>query len=151
LIDARGRDLDPEPFADWTAIEAYLDATAGGVLRLAVEACGQECAPIESLLRHAGRAWGCVGLVRAAPYWSARGRSVLPSEDGSAAAMLRRALAEFEQARLSAPRLPGEAFPAIGYVALVPAYARALGRERDGVALLTRQFRLIAAAAAGRL
>lgn len=148
LIEARAKDLEAAPFAGWSDLEAYVDATAGGVMRLAVEACGADCAPLEAFLRHAGRAWGCAGLARAAPFWRARGRLVLPGEADEVEALLQRARAEHAMARATRP--PGATFPAVGYVALVPAYARA-AKQRGGVSLLARQFRLIGAAATGRL
>lgn len=152
LLDARGRDLDAAPFATWSDLRAYLDATAGGIMRLAVEACasaGSEAA--EGFVREAAQAWGGVGLLRAASHWRARGRSMLPREAGSAAELLDHARDAFAKARALAPRLPAAAFPALGYVALLPAYFRALTRVGRDPLLLTRQFILIRAAASGRI
>src|SRR6185436_12970188 len=55
LIDARGRDLDPAPFATYAEIDAYLDATAGNMIRVAAAACGATLD--EALIKTAAQAW----------------------------------------------------------------------------------------------
>ncbi|MEQ1707050.1 MAG: squalene/phytoene synthase family protein [Terricaulis sp.] len=148
LIDARERDFEAAPFQSWSDLEFYLDATAGGLITHAIEACG--CAePSEDIIRYAGRAWGYLGLARAEPFWRARGRSFLPQASGSLDDVIDRALGAY--ARASSRALSSNAFPALGYLALVPSYARALKRGRRETPLLERQLKLIAAAAKGRL
>jgi len=149
LIEARARDFEAEPFATWVDLETYVDATAGGVMRLAIAACGDKSGACEPLVRAAAQAWGCVGLLRAEAHWRARGRSWSPREGGGAEAL--RARAESALAQMRAERLPAQVFPAIGYVALAPMYLRALARGRGELPLLQRQFKLIAAAATGRV
>lgn len=137
LIEARRDDLGAQPFANVSAFEVYLDATAGTLMRLAHEACG--AAIDEALVRACGRAWGAAGFVRAGALTQSR-LSGVASED-----MLRTlALAAHKEVRAMA-RPQADAFPALGYVALVPAYLR--GRPF----LLGRQLRLVRAAATGRL
>src|SRR5688572_12376687 len=51
LIDARARDLDATPFDSEAAFSAYLDATAGQLMRLALIACGAEMP--ETFIAHA--------------------------------------------------------------------------------------------------
>lgn len=143
VIDARRRDLDSEPFKDWDALLDYVDATAGGVMRLALRACGASAD--EALVIHAARVWGCVGMARAAPFRIAQGRASLPP----ASDLLQRAKDAYAQLQRAA-RTETAAFPALGYVALAPRYLRALERGRTHVSLLTRQLALIAAAARGR-
>lgn len=143
LISARARDLDAGAFADWAALEAYVDATAGGVLRLALIACDPDAAAqSQDFAEAGGRAWAYVGLARS-------GRAVMPPnalrED-----LLRRADLEFARARAEARRAPPAVFAAIGYLALVPGYLRAL-RNGGAPSLITRQLRIVAAAATGRL
>ena len=147
LIHARPADLDVVPFATWEAVDAYLDATAGGLMRLAFTACG--AAPVETI-GAAARAWGYAGLMRAGAHWQARGRSFLPP-GGDPHAMLERAKAAHAEARAKAGRLDAMAFPAVGYVALVPGYLRALERGETSRPLLLRQVKLVAASATGRL
>jgi 15-cis-phytoene synthase len=152
LLAARGLDLESEPFATWSDLRAYLDATAGGVMRLAVEVCAPaHSAAAEGFVQHAAQAWGGVGLLRAASHWQARGRSVLPRETSSAGELLDYATASLAKARARAPRLPSATFPALGYVALLPVYLRALRRGGRGPMPLTRQLALIGAAASGRV
>ena len=148
LIDARGADLEMAPFATWQAMDAYLDATAGGIMRLAFSAC--RARDDAGLIEPAARAWGYAGLMRAGAHWRSRGRSFLPP-GGDPHTMLERARAAHAEAREKARELPAAGFPAIGYVALTPGYLRALERGETARPLILRQVKLIAASAAGRL
>jgi phytoene synthase len=151
MIDARmGCDFAAEPFAEWADIEAYLEATAGNLMRVALAACGAYD-PANGLAGEASRAWGYVGLMRAEASWRARGRSMLPRKGGSMDDMRGRAMLAHGGARVWAKLAAGAAFPAFGYVSLVPGYLRALQRARMERPLLARQLRLIAAAATGRI
>jgi phytoene synthase len=136
LIEARGADLDAQPFSDWGAFDAYIDATAGNVVRLALIACGARVG--EPLVGAAARAWGYAGLARA-------GRT--PMAGVTRDDLVKRAWAAFEAVRPM--RFTTDAFPALGYVTLAPMYLRALERGR-APPLLQRQFALIAASARGR-
>jgi 15-cis-phytoene synthase len=146
LIDARGRDLEPTPFATFAAIDAYLDGTAGNVMRVAAAACG--AALDEELIGAAARAWGYAGLLRAAAHWRAKGRSVLPQENEDPHAMVERSRAAYASAR--SMRAGAEAFPATGYVALTPLYLSAIENGLAEVSLIRRQLKLVAASATGR-
>ena len=150
-LDARACDLDPAPFKVWADVEAYIDNTAGNVMRMALLACDdRETTP--ELVAMASRAWGYAGLMRAAAAWGASGRSVLPREGGTIEEMRARATLAYGSAQSLAKRHLGAAgFPAVGYVALVPGYLRALDARRIERPLLARQFKLIVAAATGRL
>lgn len=143
MIQARGADLDPAPFSDLDAMIAYIDATAGSLMRLAVSACAPGT-DAERAIVLAARAWGLTGLLRAAPVWSARGRILLPP-DVSAEDVKIVARAAYAEAREA--RIPASVFPAIGYVSLTPYYLRAPDQAQP---LLKRQLRLIAASATGR-
>jgi phytoene synthase len=145
---ARRRDLDPAPFESFADLDRYLDVAVGEPMRLAFEVCDATAGA--AIVTPAAQAWGYAGLLRAAPFWTARGRTVLPREGGRED-MLRRAEAAYIAARWTAPNLPRSAFPAIGYLALLPGYLRALRAERPMPALLARQLKLIVAAAAGRI
>lgn len=148
LIDARSADLEASPFASWEALDAYLEASAGGIMRLALRACeGPDAA---AAVTPAARAWGYAGLMRASAHWRARGRSFLPP-GGDPHLMLERAFGAYANARAEAQALPSAAFPAVGYLALTPGYLRALERGETTQPLILRQVKLIAASARGRL
>lgn len=151
MIDARmGCDFVAEPFAEWADIEAYLEATGGNLMRVALAACGAYD-PANGLAGEASRAWGYVGLMRAEPSWRARGRSMLPRKGGSMDDMRGRAMLAHGGARVWAKVTSSAAFPTFGYVSLVPGYLRALQRGQVQQPLLARQLRLVAAAATGRI
>jgi phytoene/squalene synthetase len=97
LVAARWWDIGREPFAGPAAFDAYLDATAGGLMWLAVKALGGRD---EAAARDAGRAAGLAAFLRAAPVLAARG--CVPLADDSPAAL--RALAEAGLARLDRAR-----------------------------------------------
>lgn len=147
LIDTRGRDLDLAPFATFAEIDAYVDGTAGNLMRVAVAVCG--AALDEALVAAAARGWGYAGLLRAAAHWRSKGRSILPQENGDPHAMVERARAAYARARVQV--VSAEAFPAVGYVTLTPLYLRAIEEGRTERNLLTRQLKLVAASATGRL
>ena len=145
MIEARGADLDPAPFASIEALTRYVDATAGALMHLAVAAIDAS-APARTLafIQPAARAWGYAGLLRAAPVWQARGRSL-----GVDAETLKRAGREaHSQARSLARAQPAQLFPAFGYVALAPRYLR---NPTRAPLLISRQLRLVAASASGQL
>jgi len=92
LAEARGRDLDPEPFAELSDLIAYCRETGGALNRLhalELEASPQEQDGAEAL----GTAFGVVGLLRNYPAFLARGRVWLPEallrEAGTSPARLR--------------------------------------------------------------
>lgn len=151
LIVARNKDFETAPFASWAELDAYLDATAGGVLRLALAAAGEVSAPAtDDFVEAAGRAWGGVGLARAARFWRARGRAFFPQGHAPGEAVAR-ARAAYDRARVLAKALPSAAFPAVGYLALTPRYIKTLERGAGAPPLFARQLSLIAASATGRL
>lgn len=149
IADARALDFEPQPFATWDDVERYLDVTAGALMA----ACAAQCearAP-DAFVKAAGRAWGYTGLLRAAEFWRARGRSALPKDGGDVAEMRQRARSSYEEACALVPSLSQELFPAFGYLALVPGYLKSIEQGRDGRPLLMRQLMLVAAAATGRV
>lgn len=152
LVDAHLADLERAPFAAFSDMQRYVDATAGLVMRAAVDACGVSLtgAAQHAFVRDAARAWGFTGLMRASGHWQMRGRTLLPNgarlEDLKA-----RVLAAYEAAKLAARLMKAEAFPAFGYVALVPGYLRAMAQGRIDTPLLGRKALLIGASATGRV
>ncbi len=144
LTEARAKDFEQQPFATWAEAERFVDDTAGAVLMLAVAACArgaEEANAAAPFVRVAAWAWGYLGLVRALPAWSSRGRALLPEAD-----MRERARAAHLEARKLARALPAHMFPAFGYLAFVPSYLRSAEP-----ALFTRQLSLVFASATGRL
>lgn len=158
MIAARGKDLDQAPFANWSDLDEYLEATAGNMFRLAIEACAEtDVRPkqFDNFVRQAGRAWGYAGLLRALPLWTARGRTYFPhnlmAHNGLApntvfqdfsghaarsctAAVLDRGRHAYKEARELATLLPSALFPAIGYLAFAPRYFRALSEQQYAMA-----------------
>jgi len=144
LTQARAKDFEQAPFANWAEAERFVDDTAGAVLTLAVAACARgadEAKAAAPFVRVAAWAWGYLGLVRALPAWSARGRTLLPEAE-----MRERARAAHAEARKLGRAMPAHLFPAFGYIALVTEYLRCAEP-----ALFRRQLSLVWAAATGRL
>ncbi|WP_374632009.1 phytoene/squalene synthase family protein [Ferrovibrio sp.] len=113
LIDARERDLDPEPMADMAALLRYAEASSAPLLRLAAAAIG---APLDQeTSRYAGQAYALIGLLRAVPFHAAQERVLIPAtllrEQGLEPEALYRqelgpqAFAAFRQVGLEAQRL----------------------------------------------
>jgi len=159
LIAARAFDSSADRFADFAALENYLDATSGALMRLAARVLG--AAPERT--REAALAYGLTGLVRSLPFHQNRHKLYLPLdllgalhvtpeeffhlEKGDprlAAATRQTALKAREHflAARAAPR-PGAALAAILPAALVPVYLRKLNRD---VPIHRRQMALLSAA-----
>lgn len=150
LTDARAADLELAPFEDAAALFAYVDGTAGALMRAGFACCGVDAqnGAARGFVLPAARAWGLTGLARAEGHWRARGRNMLPK--GLDTAELRRqAAAAHAEARSLARAMPADAFAAFGYVALTPLYLRALARGKITAPVLARQWRLIWASARG--
>jgi phytoene synthase len=148
IIGARQRDLDAKPFASWAELQAYVDATAGAVFRLALAACGD--APLaDDFIVSAGRAWGFAGLIRAREGWEGRGKSPIPAEarGEGLSDLAGRARTAYADARHAARKLRASLFPAYGCLALVPSYLQ--GAKTPS--LLARQFILLKASLTGAI
>lgn len=181
IIAARGRDLEPMPFENWPDLQAYVEATAGSVFRLAVEAAlngGERHRQLGAFAAKAGQAWGYAGLVRALPFWTQRGATFFPRRllehvgltheallaggsthvlRSAAMAVVDRARHAYREAQDLATVLPAQTFPAIGYLALTPRYLRIVSMpEADpnaqaAIPLLSRQIGLVMASAFGKV
>jgi len=169
LVAARAFDSSADRFADFAALDAYVDSTSGQVMRLAARILGAAPAVQESL-REAGLAYGLTGLLRALPFHNNRHKLYLPLDllaaldvtpevffhlehnDQRLRAAIRqvalKAKDHFLAAR-QAPR-PGAALAAILPAALVPVYLRRLMMGRD-VPIHRRQMALLSAAMKKRL
>lgn len=127
-------------FSSWAAAEAHAHCAAGGLMRLALSACGVGAV---DYLRPMALAQGLIGLCRL----EAR-RPRLP---GAVEEGLGRAMDAYAQASAASRGFSGAAFAAFGHVTLTPLYDRALRRGQAQPYLLARQWRLVRAAAIGCL
>jgi phytoene synthase len=169
LIAARAFDSSADHFADFAALESYVDSTSGRLMRLAAQILDGPPA-IDETLRQAGLAYGLTGLLRALPFHNGRHKLYLPLDLLSALNVTPEAFFHLEPgeprragavrqvalkardhflAARQAPR-PGAALPAILPAALVPVYLRKLNTARD-VPIHRRQMALLSAAMKRRL
>jgi len=169
LISARAFDSSAEQFADFEALESYVDSTSGRLMRLAAQILDGP-GGIGSTLREAGVAYGLTGLLRALPFHQGRHKLYLPLDLLSALNLTPEAFFHLEpnEPRLSsavrqvalkarehfleaqrAPK-PGAALAATLPAALVPVYLRKLTTGRD-VPIHRRQMALLSAAMKRRL
>ncbi|HQT46371.1 MAG: phytoene synthase [Acidocella sp. 20-63-7] len=82
LIAAREAEAE-EKIADLAAFLAYARGTAGRLARIAGKILGVDSDAVEDL----GTAYGIAGILRAAPFLQARGRSLLPADETPQAAL----------------------------------------------------------------
>ena len=159
LTAARGFDSSSEHFSDFAALENYLDATGGAVMRLAAELQGGD----PRLTREAALAYGFAGLLRSLPFHNRRHKLYLPLEllreegltpdeffalendpriDKVVLRTITRAWDHFRAARRIKPRA---SLPAILPAALVPVYLKRMGKDvpvhRKQMALLSAAMR----------
>jgi NADH dehydrogenase [ubiquinone] 1 alpha subcomplex assembly factor 6 len=80
LIDARETEFDDIIPADLAALETYVDATSGDLIRLAAEAAGLDpsSGDVAALIRHVGIGVGLTGIARATLYLARRRQTLLP-------------------------------------------------------------------------
>ncbi len=150
LIEARGADLEPAPFADEAALVAYVDGTAGAVMAAAARLLDPAADPASVV--SAARAWGWTGLWRAGPALAAQNRRWTPlawgeADEAEIAAHVRHRVEEaLAAARKALKSLPVAAFPAVAYATFARAYVQ--GRQPGE---LEKRARLLAAVARGRV
>lgn len=173
ILDARQFDVSDEDFADMAALETYVDATSGNVMRLAARVLGSEN---EALAKSAGLAFGLSGMLRAVPHLARRRKFVLPRDLADQAGIDREAvlagkssdalrhvawqIAQRIRRHMADARrhaLPKRAAAAFLPAALVPLYMKRLARAGFDPFALTevpihrRQMRLLAASLRGRV
>jgi len=165
IIAARAFDASAEQFADFAALENYLDATGGALMRAACTILGGDCA----IARPAALAYGLAGILRSLPFHNNRHKLYLPldllaalhvtpeeffvlKDDPRIAAAIRQTALRARDHFLAARRgpRPRAAMAAILPAALVPVYLRRLSRMRD-VSIHRRQMALLSAAMKKRL
>jgi phytoene synthase len=97
MIEARRWDIYSEPFEDQSAMDAYLDDTAGGLMWLSGKALGGRD---EAALRDYGWAMGLASYLQAVPELAARGRiPLLDGRDSAIALLAQRGLDRLARAR----------------------------------------------------
>lgn len=97
MAAARRWDIYRDPFADWAAFDAHMDATSGALFRVCARSIG--AAPCEAL-DHVAYASGVAGWLRAVP--ELEGRGCMPVPDGrpqAIAALAQRGLDRLAMAR----------------------------------------------------
>ena len=156
IIAAREFDSSSEFFSGFAALEDYLDATGGALMRLAAELLDSD----PRITREAALAYGLAGLMRSLPFHNRRRKLYLPldllrqegltpdeffvlEKDSSIEKVVQRVRAHawdhFQAARQVRPHT---ALPAILPAALVPNYLRQIGKE---VPIHRRQIALLGA------
>lgn len=80
LVDARERDLDPEPPANLAELEAYADGSSGALVCLALQALGVAGPAAQEAGRAVGIGYALAGLVRAMPFHAGSGRCWVPAD-----------------------------------------------------------------------
>ena len=157
IIAARAFDSSADYFSDFAALEEYLDASGGGLMRLAAQLLKGD----PSIMRDAALAFGLTGLLRSLPFHSRRHKLYLPMDllnaegltpeaffalenDPRAARVVQRvalrACEHFQAARRVKPRA---ALAAMLPAALVPVYLKRVGKA---VPIHRRQMALLSAA-----
>lgn len=163
LIAARSFDSSADRFADFAALETYLDATGGTLMRLAIAVLGGKA----ELAGPAALAYGLTGLLRSLPFHNARHKLYLPLDllagvglsadeffvlknDPRLEAARRQVALRARDYFLAARRgpKPAAALAALLPASLVPVYLKRLGRE---VPIHRRQMALLGAAMRKRL
>jgi phytoene synthase len=165
LVAARAFDSSADRLPNLVALENYVDATGGALMRLAIALLGGD----EIFAREAGLAYGLTGLLRSLPFHNARHKLYMPvdliaatnltpeeffvlkNDDRQGAVVQQLALRARDHwlAAHSGPR-PGRALAALLPAALVPLYLRKLSSGRD-VPIHRRQMALLSAAMRKRL
>ncbi len=181
LLEARAADLDNVPFADESALLGYVRATSAHVMTLAGLCLAPDMAPpdLEAVTGPAGAAWAITGLIRALPWFAARGRCPLPRAvlarhgvaaenvvagrpgpglEGVIGDLSALALHQLEEAQARLVRLPDAALPAVLPAALCRQYLGPMTapgfdplRQTLEHPLFYRQLRLLWAMARRRL
>ena len=163
IVAARAFDSGGEHFPDFAALETYLNATGGALMRLAAEILGGDPA----LVGEAALAFGLTGLLRSLPFHNRRHKLYLPLDlltalnmtpeeffglehDPRAGAAMRQTVLRARDHFLAARKIrrPKAALAAMLPAALVPVYLKRLGRD---VPVHRRQMALLAAAMKQRL
>jgi len=156
IVAAREFDSSSEYLPEFAALENYLDATGGALMRLATELLDGD----PRITREAALAYGLAGLVRSLPFHNRRRKLYLPldllrqegltpdeffvlEKDPRIEKVVQRVRAHaWDHFRAARHIRPHTALPAILPAALVPNYLRRIGNE---VPIHRRQMALLGA------
>ena len=144
LIDARERDLDPQPFSNLDEAKTYCRDTSGVLMQLAVKVAGQD--PDDKVMA-AGQAWGLTGLARGWEFYKDTVLKEIALPD-----LLTESRKTYVEAKTSLGKLPPAIAPAILYTALVPGFLKR--RESDppkAYSQLAKQMHLLRTSLTGNL
>ena len=133
LVEAREWDVEPSVFPDDSALWAYLDATAGGLIAVAARALGGG----EALAERAGRALGLANWFQALPALEAAGRRPLSDTgDDAIRTLATHALDDLKSMRRDWSQVPKQAraafYPMAGAGKVLRQAARDPQKVRDG-------------------
>ena len=87
LIDARERDLDPEPPRSLAELENYAEGTSATLVLLALEILGARQSAARDAGRSIGIGYALAGLLRAIPFHAAAGRCFIPADLAASAGL----------------------------------------------------------------
>lgn len=154
---ARRWEVWRDPFEDRAALEAYVEATAAGLMWAAARALGAG-PEAEGAVRDFGWGAGLAAFLRAAPELEARGRRPLPDPSPEAVrALAETGLARIARARAARGQVPAGATPALraGWQGLailrqVAKYPERVASGSLGLSEFTRRARLMGASFSGR-
>jgi len=114
FLDAREADLAAGQPQDLDAFEAFCRETGGALCRLAVALLAADSPKTLDIADTIGTAHGMIGRLLNAPFWAARGRTILPGgEPDAPRAIAERARTLLDQARESRSDVSRTALPAL--------------------------------------
>lgn len=114
LLDARERDLSPEPPATVAALESYAEESSAPLQLLVLEALGVAGPAANRAAREGAIAYALTGLLRAAPFLSRSPRHVVPPPlENEPQIVAGRAQAHLDAARGLRRQVPRAAVPAL--------------------------------------
>ena len=154
MIDARERDMEPEPPATLAELETYCERTSGVLQSLVLEILGERGERPREAARAAGIAYALIGLVRVVPFHAGGKRQYIPRELSEATGLNHRDLLELrpspalaqiaerlsaraaehlKRARAFRAEMPSAALPALLPARLAASHIRRLKRARFNV------------------
>ena len=150
LLEARERDVEPDPPAALAALEAYVVGSAGSLIELALDVLAVDQPAAREAARHVAIAHGLVGLLLAVPFRAAHGRVDLPRDLLDQAGLHPDAVKEGGDPRL-AEVVRAVAAPVAQHLAAARAHRREVSRAALPALLpaLIAERKLVRLAAAG--
>lgn len=171
IITARIAELDAGPFPNAAARLKFAKDTAGALAEIAAMCCDHAISDAaRQTASDAGAAWGLMGLARAFAHRAQKGRPPVTIQEltdlgaktadfaqnralvaSATTPLIAAAVAAHGNARGGRRAFPARVWPAVGYAALIPSYAAALGKTTVGPGGLRRRWILFANSITGGL